>query len=514
MVTKAEMHKKMIKTVLDKLPSYIENYSPQKQVLLNEFLNLANDFEKAEKKRTELINNYEEYTKGLLGTKKYFQIPFLWFTVSYFAQARLTLNWTNFQAVSFYEYLAKFLRRSPKHQGVFELLRNQTPLDDGKWEELQYACTKMLKPLTKEQMKIIKGEIAIIKNEGLYSLDLRVMKKKLANIFQTRTRIDNVLTAFFTNLRSQWYINYHSSAFGIERIFFHIEETKSKIDEIIDFNNPENTILCLSDIFVSRDNNNEYLGMIFVPTQDIKSFFTYMKKQEQKRNFKINELVQVKTSYRGLSLERYKEEKGWSTIGKADRQRLSKELKKNNGERKTEESPLTYISSQLNQNWKFNKHQLPIELIKLYCDVNPIYEYSELPLGTVNKKRKNTISRKNVGLLNQLTYNNVVTIDWIPWRLVFEFSLDYYWIKIPKKYLNAINKVIKIVPIITVYIAEENIYLWLHATPLIANWMKNELEWQIYPISRYFYPHNPLFNWFEQEELRWRTPKVIITKSE
>jgi len=508
------MHKKMIKTVLDKLPPHIKHYSPEDQVILIEFLNLLKDFEKAEIKRKDLINNYENYNKRLLGTKKYLHTPFLWFTVAYFQKARLTLNWANFQAESFYEYLAKFLRKNPSYYGVFELIRKQTPLNDEKWEQLQYACRKMVKPLSREQMKINEGIISIIKNQGIYALDPRIMKKKLSTNFPKGTKVDKALSAFLTNLESQWYLNYHSPAFGIERVFFHIEGLKARIDEIIHFHDPNNTILGLSDIYISRNQSNEYLGIFYVPTQDVKALTTFIRKHEQRGTFRLKELSKIKTISRKLSLEQYKANEGWPITSKTDLQRITNLLKRDKEEEVTKDNTLTFTTPKFNENWHFNQHQLPIELIKLYSDVNTAYTFSELPSTLLSQKRKNQISKTNIGLLKQLKYNNILSIDWIPWRLVFEYSLDYFWIKIPRNFLEKVNHLLKIIPFSTVFLSDDKFYLWLHLTPQMVNWLKNEFDWEINPISRFLSPQPPNFNWFNQEELRWKTPRVLIHEKE
>ena len=48
MVTVTEMHKKMIRTVINQLPQYIQQYSPANQVLLTEFITILGYFEEAE----------------------------------------------------------------------------------------------------------------------------------------------------------------------------------------------------------------------------------------------------------------------------------------------------------------------------------------------------------------------------------------------------------------------------------------------------------------------------------
>ncbi|MHA1947414.1 MAG: hypothetical protein ACXAC6_15845 [Candidatus Hodarchaeales archaeon] len=518
MVTQAEMHKQMIKTVSDKITPYIQLYASEDQILLHEFMNLIKDFEKAEIKRTELINDYGIYCKRLLGTKKYFETPFLWFAVSYIQKAQLTLNLADFKAVSFYEYLAKFLRKDSSYHGVFELVRKQTSLSDGKWEELQYASTKMLKPLTKEQMKIIEKMIRIIKNQGLYALDNRIVKKQLSELYPKGTKTEKVVNQVLTNLESKWNINFQSPAFGVERFFFHMNNLTSKIEQIIPYEDIKNSVLCLSNIYVSRENENNFLGILYVPTQDSKRLINYLQHHEERGILRLKELSRINTSYRGLSLERYRVDKGWQITNKAEFKKIYNLLTTNDiieKKRNTQtESLRTHFTQKFNQKWNFTQHQLPVELIKVYSEIQPNYTISELPLPEVDEKRKKIFTKTNIGLLKQLMYNNIMNIDWIPWRLVFEYSLDFYWVTITKKYIKKAKHLLKIIPFSMVYATDEKLYVWLHLSPQLAKWIEKELKWQIVPISYYSQQKNYVFNWFDEEKLRWKTPKVLDSNNE
>ncbi|MHA1979200.1 MAG: hypothetical protein ACW98I_20025, partial [Candidatus Hodarchaeales archaeon] len=395
--------------------------------------------------------------------------------------------------------------------GVYELIRKQTPLSDTKWEKLQYACAKMLKPLTEEQVNIIKGIVKIIKNQGIYALDPRKIKKLIAPIFPKGTKIEKILSAFLENLESVWYLDFHSPAFGIERFFFHIEESRSTIDEIIDFQDLNNTLLCMSNIYAARDNNEEYIGILDVPNQDIKLLPDFMKNHEQKGTFVLKELTHIKNSYRGFSIEKYAADEGWQKIRKKDLQKYKDSLKSAEREKNQRNDLLTYIPPQYNQNWQFDQHQLPVRLIKLYCSTTTTYDYQELKIAKLNQIKEDTISKSNIGLLKQLNYNKILSIGWIPLRLVYEFSLDYYWIKIPKKYSNNLNVLLRIVPISLVYLSDDEIYVWLYLTPQLKNWIKDELKWEIHHVSRYISPQNLSINWFDEKEMRWKTPQVLTT---
>ena len=60
-MTRAETHKKMIKTVLDQSPQFIKKYKPKEKVLLKEFFSLIKDHEKAETDRAGLIETLNTY---------------------------------------------------------------------------------------------------------------------------------------------------------------------------------------------------------------------------------------------------------------------------------------------------------------------------------------------------------------------------------------------------------------------------------------------------------------------
>ena len=503
------MHKKMIKTVLDKLPPLIEKYSSEEKVLLDEFVEILKNFEQAEVKRTELVNNYDNYTQKLLGSKKYLHTPFLWFTVAYIQKVKLTLNWDNFQAESYYEYLAKFLRKDKSYHGVFELIRKQTALTDIKWEQLQYASIKMLKPLTEEQIRIIKGNFSIIKRLGIYALDPRTIKKELSLMFPKGKKIDKFLSAFFENLESQWSLNFHSPAFGIERFFVHIKGSRVTIDDIINFQDDKNTVLCLSEIYSVRGNPDEYLGILDVPKQDINLLTDFLRENEQKSTFELKEIAHIKTSFRGFSLERYSANEGWQKIGRLEFGKFKRRIEEG---KEARDDLLTYLPQNINQNWQLSQHQLPIELIQIYSNNQTSLRYSELNLNILDKREGKKLSKSKIGLLKQLLYNKILYIDWIPWRLVFEFSLDLFLIKTSIKDLTTVKQLLKIVPMATFYVSDKEIYVWTYLTNEIVQLIEKEFKWRIYPISRFLPSQKPNYKWFDKEELRWKTPKVLLNK--
>ncbi len=499
----------MIKTVISQLPPLIQHYPKSDQVLLNDFLDLLKYFEEAEYQRAKLINRLTEYVNSLQGTDRYIQTPFLWFTITYFQNAQATLTWATFRADSFYRYLSQHLRHAKGSPGVFELLRKHTKLENLEWEQLQYASNKIQTPLSTSKLDLIESIFTIVENEGIYSLNSRILKRNLKSYFLKKSTYSNDLKAFFGQLESKWNLNFSPSGFGLEKIFIHLQLITAQLDKIIPFQDINNTTMRFSDIYYSRDENDTYFGVIFVPTQDKNLFFEYLEEKEEKGLLKINRLTPITSTYRSISLVKYKADKGWISLTKGQRKKQVDLLMNKIGKKTTARKKLHYFSPSFNKKWHFTQHQLPLELIKIYSNLSPSYSYESLPFTSSINKEENSFTKETIGLLKQLKYNNNLNIDWIPLRLVYEFSLDYYWIIIPKIPLPKLTRFLEILPYSVVHLAEDQIILYAYLTPQLAQWMREDLNWEVHFVSRLFSPINLQYEWFNEDRMEWETPSFL-----
>ena len=509
MVTVTEMHKKMIRTVINQLPLYIQQYSSADQRLLTEFLSILGYFEEAEYKRTYLINRLVEYNNTLLGTKIYLHTPFLWFSRAYLQKAQQILSRTDFHAQSFYEYLAKQLRTSKKQPGVFELIRKNTSLIDLAWEQLQYKSRLMLVPLSDNQYEMIQKMFRLVKNDAIRTLDPQLVRKHLipdlSKGFTTKRDIFN----FFTMLESIWQINYHSPAFGLSRLFYHIRMNDLPFEEIIPCHDSRNTVLNMSDIFTVRNASMDFIGVLYVPSHDINLLEEYLKIQEQKGVLKLKKLSVILTTRRSISLDLYKAGEGWSKIKSSYLNQIANEIKNTKTVSLFGDNNGNYLSSPFNPTWHFDQHQLPDEIIKLYCEISPQYTFSDLLLESETRNINSIHSLKNKGLLRQLFYNNVMNVDWIPWQMVYDYSLQYYWIILPKIDIKQIESLLRISPLSSANLSKENIFLWAYLTPETAQWIKEQFNWEVYTVTQYMSPWRAQYNWFDGNKLKWITPNFL-----
>ncbi len=508
-----ESFKRFIKTIIEQLPAHIEEYPPADQYLLMEFLSVLQHYEEADYQRTKLSQRLIEYNERVIGTKKYLNTAFLWFIESYFSTANILLNVSTFHANSFYEYLTKYLRGSSTTPGVYGLVRESIPLTDLAWEQLQYSCDKLLVPLTNVQLRILKTIFSFITEDGVYALDPRKLKAVIVKnvVFPKKNKPSEELTRFFTLMDGRWFFLFFSPAFGLNRLVFQFQlQESTSLEDVIDFRNPANTVLTVSDVYSFRKVPNNYIAILLVPTEDIDRLESYLQNCERQGYIILRELSKITTVRKCISLNHYQENIGWIELSPTKLRRLTQLLQSKNPKKRQREKNSFFITPEFNLQWYYSQHQLPKEIIKLYCKNPPEYSYSNLPLRLIDNQDSNRLSRTEVGLLKQLHYNHqVVQIGFVPWRLVYDFSLDLHCIILHKIPFFQLERFLNLIPFSEIYSGEKSIYIWARLTPKLVKWIKNDLKWTVISIIRKQYPLNLDFKWFNVSRLKWKIPNLL-----
>jgi len=514
LVKRHESLKKYIKTIIDQLPQYIELYPPDEQELLKEFLSIVAFYEEADFQRQELSNKIENYRQEIISRENYLILPFSWFIGTYFQNARVLLSISKFHAKDFFEYLVKHFRGNSQVPGAFELIRKNISLSNLAWENLQYECNKLLVPLTNDQIQILETIFAYIKKTGIYSLDPRRLKTEIINQVQIPSNVKPLaeLKRFFSLIEATWFIRFFSPAFGLDRLFFHIQLNRSSsLPDLIGYQNPRNTVLNISDIYKVRELTDTYIGVLYIPTQDMDLLIKYFKHLESENLLVLYDLQKLTIKCSTSSLFQYKPDSGWKLPSQSAMNSLASSITSKSSKREEKKQKNLYIPPPFNSEWHFTKHPLPCRIIKLYCEIPQRFSYTELPLGSIRNQRKNYLTTEEIGLIKQLYYNQVVQIGFIPWQIVFEFSMDEYNIKIPKLQSSKLNQLLKLLPQNEIYETEKNIIIWTRFPKNLKEWMKEKLNWEVNNISIFYYPSDLNYNWFNEEKLQWNTPEILLT---
>ncbi|MFX1514757.1 MAG: hypothetical protein ACFFC6_00465 [Promethearchaeota archaeon] len=500
-----ESFKRFLKTILNQLPAHVEQYIAQDQELLNDFLSVLQHHEEAEFQRKKLSKRFERYIKSISGTDQYLQTPFLWFSFTYFSNARLLLSVSRFHANLFYEYLVKHLRGNNGNPGVYRLVCENTPLSDLTWEQLQHESNKLIVPLTEDQLQILNTVYSFTKEAGIYSLDPQKLREAIVKqvSFPRNQKPFDELKRFFTRVNGRWALHFFSHVFGLDRLNIQIElQESTSLEEIIDFNDTENTVLTISDVFEVRGQAENYIMTLYVPIQAVDCLERYFLNREKERSLILKDMSRVITTNISASLNQYKANVGWIEPTQTQIQRITRILRST----RPPNSKLFYHPP-FNNHWDFKQHPLPVEIIKLYSNIPLDYSYSNLPLN--NHQDLTHLTRKEIGLLKQLYYNRVVYTGFVPWRLVYEFSLDLYGINLPKIPFIQLQQFLILIPFSQIYFTEKLIHIRARVTPKLVRWIERDLEWTIFPIIRKQYRLDLEFNWFDSELLQWRTPGII-----
>lgn len=509
LVKRHESLKKYIKTVIDQLPKYIVNYPPGERKLLKEFLTILAYYEEADFNREELGNKFESYRQEIISHKNFVILPFFWFIETYFRNAHVSLSVSKFHSVIFYEYVVKHLRGAPQIEGVFKLIQGGVSLSNLKWEELQYECNKLTTPLTSGQLKIINAVYSCNEELGVRTLDSKRLRTEIVSKTDQPNSTKD-LHRFFKLINGQWSIRFFSPAFGLDRYFFHFQVKENKtLSDVIDFQDPANTVIGLSDVYYTRDSVNSYYGTFYLPSKHYKRIKNYLKQYEKSNYLRVKAFSRINEIYNSVSFTYYQANNGWEDLSPAKITRLTKGLFSQKAKENQLNENSLYISTRFNNIWNFTSHPLPLDLINLYCKLPQQFFFINLPFDSFNNQASFTLSRTEIGLLKQLTYNKVANITFIPWRLVYEFSLDLYIIILPKISQSQLKRFLILLPFSDIYITETSIIIWTRLTQNFAQWIQEQPNWTIKDVILANYPLDLSFEWFDEETLQWNLPNIL-----
>jgi hypothetical protein len=504
----------MIKTIITQLEPYIQQYPNTEQELIKKFIDTLAYFEEADKNRKALMKRLKKYNQQLYGTDLYYQTPFLWFTESYFDNASIILRTADYKSKAFYEYLVGLLRRGKSGLGVFALIRGKTSVKDPVWSKLQSLSHNLINPLTQEQLVIIEEIYRTIRRLGVHSLDEKEIQDALSKLVPRNPRFKQVIGNYFELLRCQWVLTHQSSAFGIERVFFHFKLLNStSVEEIIDFTSPDNSVLGMSDVYNIPNASKTFLGIAYVPKNEANLLHGYLHECEKNGQITIHTLSKLITTYRSISFQQYKEGHGWIEPTIKEITAISTKMEKNELDEYLHSKGLFYLTPTFNQEWFFKEHSLPTEIIKFYCQSPSLFEYPNLPLTwqkltTVASPTK-TLNQIEKGLLKYLYTKGVIQTMFIPWRLVYDYSFDLYMIILPRMPLNQLKPLLRLMPYAEIYELEDMLCLRGYLSPELIQNVSQAVNWPIHPIRFIHSPKAPNFTWFEKQHQLWRPPKIL-----
>ncbi len=494
--------KRFMDTILSRIPDLIKKrYSKEDQILLNEFLAVLRNYDKADYDRNTIYELFEKFNRNFYRSNQYAKLPFLWFACTYFANAKIILSVARFHADSFKAYLVQQLRGNSKQEGVFNLLRKGVKLTDTLWEDLQYTSFKLGIPLSSEELQAIESIYSYIPEAGLHVLNPQRVKMMILNRVKS-LKIAKNLPNIFTLLDMVWFLRFHHPAFGIEQVVFHFQLNESSpLEEIIEFDNFRNTTLCTSNVYQVIGFQRTFIGILRVPKPEVENLRNFLLKKERQGQLILHVFALVNDTRISCSLAHYQARMGWRTPTPTSLRRLALPLKTAHPRKRRMKLPPYFLSPSLNQHWNYLQESDPSHVVELYSKFSGFYSFYDL---------YSNLSKPDLAHLKELHKNYLFHISFYSNRLLLEFSPNFYLIKMPPMPLDQLSRLLISLPYALLFFTKNNTYVWTCLTNGWKKWMEKEFKtWVVIPIIEKYYPMVFDSKWFDSESLLWKLPLVL-----
>ncbi len=502
-VRRHEILKSNIWTILNELSLHVHNLPPVETEMLMEFIGVLQNLEEVEYQRNKLSVRLEEYVKKNIGTDQYLRTPFLWYSLDFCINAKLILSISKFHAEKFFSYVLTNLRKA------FKLIRAGTSFYSEAFETLQYECNRLQVPLTYEELQVLQTIFSNLKDMGYFALKPQRVKAVVKRQVGTLD-FPKDFASFLRLLDCKFFLLFNHRTFDLEYLYVRFQLGENvRLEEVIDFLNPANTVLCSSDVFNIRENPNNYLGLLVSPVQYTNQLETYFYKCQHQKKLILHDLARITKRQRTASLALYIAAKGWSNLSLTQWKQLVQQLKTKKPRKSRIKSYPFFTTPQFKPIWHYQVHPHPSKIIKFYCRVPREFSFDELPLNPNNQNNSFKFSKEDIKIFKILFRNQICFIGFRSDRLWYEWALDDYWIDVTLLHRKQLGKLLQWLPVCEIWYGEQKLFL---ATRLPRKWvdlMQNDLNWTIYPKTRTHYPMQLKYEWFNPETLQWVFPAVL-----
>ncbi len=501
MVSRRDNLKRYIKLISKQLPMYFNLYSEEDQKFLEMFVEPLKYCEEADYKRKELAQRFRNARNYFISHKNYLQYPFFWFVESYFENVEVSLRISTFHADTFYDYLLPILRGTAgEEDGVFQLLKNAIPLSDLRWEVLQYKSSKLHIPLKPYELEIIKTVYRQLRSEPLQILKPRRIRSIILNQHDI-PRLSSSLPKLFDWLRIRTTVWPQYSAFGIQSFYFYFQiNPKNTINDIINFQLKTNGIITTSSVYTIRWANNEYLGVLYLPEGTEKQITQYLGDIKLKGvllDFILTPIVENRWCY---SLSQYQTESGWQELNRSSWKSRVHLMRLTTLPRRRTKIELEYLTPLKEREWNYRELDDPLESINLICKKN-IFMYADL--------LTDIYSSKELKLLKTLIENHSLFIDFFPYRLGAEYSLDLYMMEAPKISFYQLKRLLVLLPSARIADSSNKNYIFAYLTPTMVEQIREDLEWPLYSLLPTHTSAKRTRDMFDADLLKWYQPNIL-----
>jgi hypothetical protein len=500
----------------------LEQYPPEEHQILSKFLTILNfSYQETSTSagRTEIIRMIEdfisEYFRDKMGRpqKEYLEYPFLWFAIWFLQNLKLFLHpdVVDFHATEFQHYLRKHLRGNAlnKNTGVFKLIKNGVSLKNHtEWGKMEEFTLLAMPKLTEKDIQIMKAAFSSLNLLGIGNFS----SQRVHDFLARNQKVDKkAISRLFHLLDQNWMFSLPASALGIIRGIFHFSlKNAQSIQEIIDFQNPQNYILQNSRVYQVNGSSTEYTGFLVVAKEDWPKLESHMRDLDIQQKIQLHTLAEISAFRTFISLYSYQPSLGWEYLNTTDLNKLKSKLKTSQPRRRTTSPILQELDfiTPLPRNLESTKIG---DFVKLFLKFQGTYKWNNLPLDPTTEESRQA-SEEEIGLLKYLIQEQAIHFIADMERLRTEFSSYIYWTKIPMMPFFQIQRFLMHLPFGSIFVTDDHYYLWGNLPFGYVKWLNEHLKWRSTQVVQNHTPASYDPSWFDFTQTRWKTPIQLQEK--
>ncbi|MHA1994515.1 MAG: hypothetical protein ACW97Z_08255 [Candidatus Hodarchaeales archaeon] len=512
MTYRREAWNRFLQTILKRIPPLITNYSASEQILISAvFEILSQGSVSTQGERDRFLASMDQFVRNTTDEIEYFNTPFLWFSNTFFLNARRLLVEASFHADNFIQYLVRVLRGDTNTQGVFQLLQNQTSLKDLKWELLQYYCNEIHDPLTETQINILRIIYSMVNSDPLRAMDQHYLTREIAKNVHVSKQFRG-LHHLFSRLDARWGVWMFPEAFGISISMFKLNLVeKSKFESILDFNSPDNFVLGMSNVYSTPNCPNSFFGFIYTPSESVPQLITHFEEQVRNNTLTDVSIEPVISTQAGSSLTLYSADNGWEDgyIPPEFKNSIESRRRINS---KDVTLKLGCITPRLSNNLNYKVLESPQQAIKVYIKTFKAFSFGNLPIKLGEDYHNSIFTQADLALLAKFFSKKIAGPTFTVRNILNEYSLDLYWVEIPPKWECTAPTFLHLLPWASILSTEKKTILIAPLSLNFLNWIETQLSWQVRQIHSVYRAKGLQEEWYDFQKVSWKVPRLLDVK--
>ncbi|MFW9855920.1 MAG: hypothetical protein ACFFFG_12755 [Candidatus Thorarchaeota archaeon] len=311
---------RLLQLLVERLPQFVPHYDGAHQQYVADFINLLQHVDvRVPSTRNQFVTAasiyLEKYCTQTTGRwiSEYQTLPFLWF-VHIFLERAIDLIEVKDNFHQFLQLCYGVLHGNDENNGVFTFLRQNFALSDNRWEELQFHAYEYQRPLSTDELGMVRILYSVLPHLKYTDLSIPTMKGIFRQHGASLKQIKSI--ADFCKRQGLFFrLNVNWRRVGVDEFEIILKTPlDTEFKDIFDFTDPANSILTESRIYMPWQQSAEektFLGFLRIPLGHERALSSFLTEKKMRGLVRCFSLEKVEESMLTYSLGTYTSQVGF-----------------------------------------------------------------------------------------------------------------------------------------------------------------------------------------------------------